>query len=257
MSYKVKLKTFEGPFDLLVYLIESARMDIYDIKVSEITEQYMQYLYQMQKLDVQPASEFMVLAANLIEIKSKMLLPRLDEKGEEITEEDPRSSLVERLVEYRRYKIAAELFSEREDMGFLREAKPQEDISEFIDEPEEILQFDTKQLVNAFETFLGRKKKVSEIRKNYENVQRKKITAEERTLFIKELFKLQPDAKYSFRETVKDAEDRYDIALSFTSIMEMVKQKQVEAEQKVIFGDITVAKGENFDADIKEEDDDK
>ena len=81
MGYKVKIEAFEGPFDLLVYLIESARMDIYDIKVSEITEQYMQYLSMMQELEVNLASEFMVLAAQLIEIKSKMLLPRINSKA--------------------------------------------------------------------------------------------------------------------------------------------------------------------------------
>ena len=255
MGYKVKLKTFEGPFDLLVYLIESARMDIYDIKVSEITEQYMEHLQRMQELDVQPASEFMVLAANLIEIKSKMLLPRLDEKGEEIESEDPRSGLVESLLEYRRYKRAAELFSQMEDQGAMVESKPQEDISAFLDDPEEILQLDTDQLINAFEAFLGRRKKVSEIRKNYENVQKRKITSEERVSFIKMLFRQQPDAVYSFRETVKDSQDKYDIALSFTSIMEMVKQRQVRAEQKALFGDIKVAKGERFDQE--EENNDK
>lgn len=254
MGYKVRLKTFEGPFDLLVYLIESARMDIYDIKVSEITEQYMEYLQRMQELDVQPASEFMVLAANLIEIKSKMLLPRLDEKGEVVENEDPRSDLVERLLEYRRYKKAAELFSEMEDRGALIECKPQEDISAFLEEPEEILQLDTAQLINAFEAFLGRKKKVSEIKRNYENVQKRKITSEERVNFIRMLFTQQPDAVYSFRDTVKDGCDRYDIALSFTSIMEMVKQRQITAEQKALFGDIKVSKGERFDREEEKND---
>ena len=135
------------------------------------------------------------------------------------------------------------------------ESKPQEDISAFLDDPEEILQLDTDQLINAFEAFLGRRKKVSEIRKNYENVQKRKITSEERVSFIKMLFRQQPDAVYSFRETVKDSQDKYDIALSFTSIMEMVKQRQVRAEQKALFGDIKVAKGERFDQE--EENNDK
>ncbi len=252
MSYKVKIQTFEGPFDLLVYLIESARMDIYDIKVSEITEQYLAHLSQMQRLDVKPASEFMVLAANLIEIKSKMLLPRINEQGEEVIEEDPRASLVERLVEYKKYKAAAQAFSELEDEGFLIAEKPQEDISEFLNEPEEILKLDAQKLMNAFETFIGRKKKVSEIRKNYENVQRKKVTAEERNAFIKSLFEQSPAATYSFRDTVKDADDKYDITLSFTSIMELVKQRQLEAEQKRLFGDIKVKKGKSFGCEASE-----
>ena len=111
MSYKVKLKTFEGPFDLLVYLIENARVDIYDIAISEITDQYMAYLEEMQKLDVAVGSEFMVLAANLIDIKTKMLLPRLNEDGQEITEEDPRSQLVEKILEYKRFKQISQMLS--------------------------------------------------------------------------------------------------------------------------------------------------
>ncbi len=252
MSYKVKTQTFEGPFDLLVYLIESARMDIYDIRVSEITEQYLAHLSQMQELDVKPASEFMVLAANLIEIKSKMLLPRINEQGKEMIEEDPRASLVERLIEYKKYKTVARAFSKLEDEGFLVMEKPQEDISEFLNEPEEILKIDAEKLISAFEAFIGRKKNVSEIRKNYENVQKKRITAEERNAFIKNLFELQPDATYSFRDTVKNADDRYDIALSFTSIMQLVKQSQLEAEQKRLFGDIKVKKGKSFGLAISE-----
>ena len=100
MGYKVKLQAFEGPFDLLVYLIESARMDIYDIRVSEITAQYLEYIGNMQQMDVAVSSEFMVLAAELIELKSRMLLPRqpVEEGGTE--PEDPRSELVARLLEY-------------------------------------------------------------------------------------------------------------------------------------------------------------
>ena len=101
--YKVKLKSFEGPFDLLVYLIENAEMSIYDIKISEITNQYLAYLKEMEERDVALASEFMVLASSLIEIKSKMILPRATEDGQEIVGEDPRTELVARLLEYKRF----------------------------------------------------------------------------------------------------------------------------------------------------------
>jgi len=91
MSYKIKLDIFEGPFDLLVYLIENARMSVYDIHVSEITNQYIKYIEEMKALDINLATEFMVLAAALIEIKSKMLLPRIRLDGEGLLEEDPRT----------------------------------------------------------------------------------------------------------------------------------------------------------------------
>ena len=108
MSYKVSLPLFEGPFDLLVYLIENARMSIYDIQVSEITEQYLAYIRGMEEMDLNVAAEFMVLAATLIDIKSRMILPRSTEEdvlGEDV---DPRSELVERLLEYKRFKELAE-----------------------------------------------------------------------------------------------------------------------------------------------------
>ena len=107
MSYKVKLQTFEGPFDLLVYLIENAQMSIYDIEIKSITGQYLEYIKAMQEMDIAVATEFMVLASSLIEIKSKMILPRISESGENMIEEDPRRELVARLVEYKRFKQAA------------------------------------------------------------------------------------------------------------------------------------------------------
>ena len=109
MSYKVKIDQFEGPFDLLVYLIETSEMNIYDIQVAAITRQYMDYIQEMQRLDVEVATEFMVLAAVLIEIKSKMLLPRIKPEGVAGGEGDPREELVERILEYKRFKRAAAL----------------------------------------------------------------------------------------------------------------------------------------------------
>ena len=98
--YKVRIDQFEGPFDLLLYLLENARMDIYDIRVTEITEQYIGYLKEMDELNVEVGSEFIVLAAALIRLKSRMLLPRVTEVDEMIVEEDPRTELAERLTEY-------------------------------------------------------------------------------------------------------------------------------------------------------------
>ena len=98
MSYKVRLQSFEGPFDLLVYLIENAQMSIYDIRISEITRQYLAYIEDMKAMDFNVATEFMVLAATLIDIKSKMILPRATVEGEVLLEEDPRIELVERLL---------------------------------------------------------------------------------------------------------------------------------------------------------------
>ena len=117
--YKVRIDQFEGPFDLLLYLLENARMDIYDIRVTEITEQYIGYLKEMDELNVEVGSEFIVLAAALIRLKSRMLLPRVTEVDEMIVEDDPRTELAERLTEYIQTKKIAEMLQrrEKEDIG--------------------------------------------------------------------------------------------------------------------------------------------
>ena len=113
--YKVRIDKFEGPFDLLVYLLENARMDIYDIKVAEITEQYIDYLKEMDDLNIEVDTEFIVLAAVLIRLKSHMLLPRMNEEGELEIIEDPRLELQGRLLEYMRTKKAAEFLQAAEE----------------------------------------------------------------------------------------------------------------------------------------------
>ncbi len=134
--YKVRIDCFEGPFDLLVYLLENARMDIYDIKVSEITEQYIEYLKEMESLDVEVASEFIVLAAVLIRLKSHMLLPRINEAGEIVFEEDPRADLAKKLAEYVRTKKIAEMLKSREELYSNVFEKPAEDMSKYLDNPD-------------------------------------------------------------------------------------------------------------------------
>lgn len=245
MSYKVKLEFFEGPFDLLVYLIESAKMDIYDIKVAEITSQYLEYMHEIKNIDVDTASDFMVLAANLIEIKSKLLLPKKKTVDESDSEEDPRTDLVQRIIEYKKFKKAAEIFRDMEGVGERVVAKPAEDISEFVNEPLENFIFDGEKLFKVFNSFMGKKKKVEEI-KYYENVKKKKITSQARVGFIRNLFQLNGNKVYDFQSTLEN-DDNYDKALSFTTIMEMVKQKQITAEQNRIFGEILISKGEAFE----------
>ena len=247
MAYKVRLDVFEGPFDLLVYLIESARMNIYDIQVSEITSQYIAYIEEARKMDVNVSSEFMVLAAELIDIKSKMLLPRgpVDQDGE--LPEDPRTDLVSRLLEYKRFKAASQLLREGEERGRMIYEKPQEDISEYTESPDEYLKLDIDQFVKAFDAFLERKKKIEDIRKRYERIERQRVSAEHRMTYIRDMLKDDPGRKVPFLDTVRDRSDKYDIALSFSSVLEMVKQSRVEAEQKRLFGEILVSAGSKID----------
>ena len=238
MSYKIKLDIFEGPFDLLVYLIENARMSVYDIQVSEITDQYMKYIENMKTLDVNLATEFMVLAAELIEIKSKMLLPRMKADGEASLEEDPRTELVQRILEYKRFKAAAELLEIQEEQSQRIFAKPKEDLAPFTKEADEYLNLDLNQFVKAFHLFLQKKKRLEEIKRNYAKVERQKITIEQRIEHIRNMFRLKERKKLSFKDLLTAESNRYEVVLTFTSMLEMIRQKAVVVRQNVNFGEI-------------------
>lgn len=246
MAYKVKLNVFEGPFDLLVYLIENAQMSIYDIKISEITKQYLAYMAALKKLDVPMAAEFMVLASALIEIKSKMLLPRTLPGEDGIIEEDPRTDLVEKLLEYKRFKLLAEMLQQQESRAMGIMEKPQEELSVYTNEPDEYLSLDLRQFLTAFDLFLRKKKKVEEIRKHHIRTEKQRITAEARMEDIRDFFREDPFREADFRELIERRDDKYDIALTFSSVLEMMKEKKLDADQKYIYGDITVKATEHF-----------
>ena len=238
MAYKVKLDVFEGPFDLLVYLIEHAKMSIYDIRVSEITTQYLQYISDMQAQDVSVAQEFMVLAAELIELKSRMLLPKsaADENGEE--EEDPRADLVSRILEYKQYKEMAAFLEEQADVTSHSRTKPQEDLTPFVGDPEELLKTDMNAFVKAFYAFLFRKQRLDEMRRVYERVERQRMSVENRIVQIREMFRGK--TKLMFSEMIREDSSPYNQVVTFMSLLELIKQKDVTATQKKRFGDITV-----------------
>ncbi len=240
MIYKVKLDSFEGPFDLLVYLIENAQMSIYDIKVSEITAQYLGYLEEMKRMDVAVTAEFMVLAAELIAIKSKMLLPRTNTDDQDQYAEDPRSELVEKILEYKRFKKAAEILAAAEEENFRIYEKPQEDISEYLNDPDEILSLDVKQFVNAFNLFISKKQRIAAVKRTYERVERERITMEQKIGFIRGLFGRLGKKTVSFREALNSESDKYDVIVTFASILEMAKNKTVSLRQKVRYGDIFI-----------------
>ena len=234
MAYKVKLDVFEGPFDLLVYLIETAEMSVYDIRISEITEKYLDALRTMEQQDVTVAGEFMVLAATLIEIKSRMLLPGADPAGEEA--EDPRSELVQKLLEYKKAKAEAALLTEQEDYALRIYRKPQEDLSVYTKEPDELLNLDLGAFVRAFEAFLEKKKRIEEMHNRYVRVERERMTLENRIEQIRSFFR--DKRKVTFRELLGGEQTRYNAVLTFMSVLELVRSKALNAWQKVNFGEI-------------------
>ena len=176
--YKVRLQSFEGPFDLLVYLIENAEMSIYEIRISEITTQYLDYIHQMEEQEISVAQEFMVLAASLIEIKSRMILPRTVQEGEDVVDEDPRTELVQRILEYKKFKeISGYLKEQEEHMSHVFD-KPQEDISVYTDNPDEYLSLSLDQFIQAFNLFVKRKQRIEAVRKHYTRVERERSVME-------------------------------------------------------------------------------
>jgi segregation and condensation protein A len=239
MSYKVKLNNFEGPFDLLCYLIENAEMNIYDIRVSQITNQYLSYREGMQLRDPALGGEFMVLAAALIELKSKMLLPRAAEAGG-AGDEDPRSELVMKLLEYRKFESAAAFLMEREERaGFLFE-KPGEDLQPYTNEPDEYLRMDPVRFARAFRLFLNKKQRVDEMRNLYARAEEQRETMETRISFIKGLFTFKNAVKLRFRELLKTPNDRFERVLTFVSLLEMIRNRSISARQNGNFAEITV-----------------
>ena len=245
MAYKVKLDIFEGPFDLLVYLIENAEMSIYDIKVAEITSQYVEYIDRMQKTDVVLAGEFMVLAASLIEIKSKMLLPRLKIDGDEELTEDPRSELVEKLLEYKKFKKAAALLEEQEEYVRHIYTKPQEDLDLYTKGPDYSLNLDLMQFVKAFSLFLQKQKRLEEVKKRYATAERQQFTLEMRLEEIKQFLRGKKKARFS--ELTEPDAPRFQIVLTFLSMLELIRQKTIKVQQNVNFGEITITPRDKSD----------
>lgn len=257
MSYKVNLPIFEGPFDLLVYLIENAQMSIYDIQVSEITSQYLDYIGEMQQRNVNLSSEFMVLAAELIEIKSRMILPRPKLDEELLHVEDPRSQLAERLLAYKRCKKQSEMLAERErEMAGVFE-KPQEDISVYLENPDVYLSLSIDEFAKAFHDFLDRRQRIETVRRDYTRLAREKVSMEDRMGLIQNVFRKNQrggNNEVSFRELIPNHQDRDDVVVSFLSVLQMMRDHYLDARQEQIYGDITVTTGErDFDEAPEEE----
>ncbi len=255
MSYKVKLTAFEGPFDLLVYLIENAKMSIYDIRISEITEQYIAYVKELEHMDFNVASEFMVLAATLLDIKSRMMLPRNEEAvGQSV--EDPRSELVERILEYKYFKECAQRLQESEREAALMYEKPREDISEFLENPDELLNLDIKKFAQAFELFLSKKRREEEVRAHYVRVERDKASMESRIEYIRVKLKdalMHGISKVNMKELIPDRNDRYDIVVTFTSVLQMMRARIITAKQEHLYGDIILDTDVRAGEEIEEE----
>lgn len=197
-------------------------------------------------MDVNVATEFMVLASSLIEIKSKMILPRINAAGEMTVEDDPRTELVTRLLEYKRFKKAAEILQEQEERAGRIFSKPQEDISCFTENPDEYLALDIRQFAGAFSAFIEKKQKLEAVRRQYTRINREKVSMENRITYIAGRLRERIGHVFDFRELVPDKKDKYDTIITFVSLLEMAKERVVNLSQKVLYGDIEVEAGEKI-----------
>ncbi len=233
MNIKFKINEFEGPLDLLLHLIKENKMDIMNIEIECITEQYIQYLNEQEKMNLEIASEYLVMASELIELKSKMLLPNPKVESEEEEEVDPREDLVNRLLEYQAYKEITKVLKEKEELRKEIYTKSPENIKNYVDEnaklPSDITLDD---LVEAFKKYLERKKESKPLKTK---VTTNEISVSSRRLEIKSILKKKP--KVSFFELFSVLNKEYIVA-TFLAILEMAKNKELRITQDKNFDDI-------------------
>ena len=238
MSYKVKLDIFEGPLDLLLYLIKKSEIDIHNIPIAQITEQYLAYLELMEILDLNVAGEFLVMAATLMQIKSQMLLPPEVAPLEEQEEEDPREALVRQLLEYQRFKAAAQNLGElatRQQTFFRRPADGA--VAAVVAGEEPFFEASLFDLLTAFS------KVVKEIPKEtFYQIIKESFTVEEKVRFLREL--LQQQEQVTFQELFGAGRSKLELIATFLALLELIRQRFVAARQQGLFGGILLVKRE-------------
>lgn len=227
---KIRLDIFEGPLDLLLYLIKKNHLNIYDISLADVIEQYLQFLELMKLLDINLASEYLVMAANLISIKSKMLLPQ-EEKNEEQEEEDPREELVKKLLEYERFKEAAQYLRSKEKDRLKYIPRP----SAVPSEKEVYIEASIFDLISAFKNAL------KDIPKDiFFEVIKDEWTVEEKIHDLLHLLIVKD--KISLVELFSSAKNKSEVVVIFLAILELIKLREIIAVQEDLFGPILITR---------------
>ena len=226
-----KINEFEGPLDLLLHLIKESKMNIMDIEIEKITDQYMNYLDLQEKMNLEIASEYLVMASELIELKSKLLLP--NPKNEEGEEEDPREELVNRLLEYQAYKEITKVLQDKENLRKEIYTKAPENIRNYVEEDVSITTDVTlDDLVEAFKKYLERKKETKPLQTK---ITVNEVTVSSRRHDIKNLFRTKK--RVSFFELFPVVSKEYVIA-TFLAVLEMAKSHELTITQDGTFDDI-------------------
>lgn len=236
-KYAIKIDNFEGPLDLLCHLIDKNKMDIYDIKINEIADQYIDYLNHMEEMNLDIASEFVIMASTLIYLKSKSLLPKQEEAEEELTEEE----LIQRIIEYKKYKEIIKKLK----VNYEENSKIYLGIKENIDLPKQEIEkeYDKDLIPNLYKSLL--EKNEEKINKNAENIEKIAITDNYTVASkVKEMFKaLIKNNKFVFNKLFSLKEhNKQEVVTAFSGLLEMSKRDKVNTKQEDLFEDIIVEK---------------
>lgn len=240
-KYAIKIENFEGPLDLLCHLIDKNKMNIYDINLSEITDQYIEYIKEQEKLNLEIASEFLVMASTLLYLKSKNLLPKQEEDEEEITEEE----LIRRIIEYKKFKEISKVLKENYISFSNRYFKGQEE----IELPKRKLEdnFETKLIPEIYKELVERNsEKLNQNAKNIEKI----AIVENYTVAgkVKEMFKvLVKQKRFVFNKLFSiKKHNKQEVVTAFSGLLELSRRNKVETSQEELFGDITVEKAKKI-----------
>lgn len=243
MNLQVKLESFEGPLDLLLHLIEKNKVNIYDIPISEITNQYLEYIRQMQRQDLNVMSEFLVMAATLLDIKSKLLLPV--EEVDEGEPEDPRTELVEQLLQYKMYKFIAYELKDRQidaqrsfykDPSFPKEVLAYE---EPVDMESLCSEINLKKLNDIFQGIMKKQiDKIDPVRAKFGKIEKEEISMEDAIFQLEEFAKSHKE--FSFRNHLMKQNSKMAVIVSFLAILELMKVGKICISQEDLFEDILV-----------------
>lgn len=247
MGIPVKLQVFEGPLDLLLHLIDKNKIDIYDIPIVEITNQYMEYIRAMEKEDLNVMSEFLLMAATLLDIKCRMLLPvEVNEDGEE---EDPRQELVEQLLQYKMYKYMSYELKDRQTDGeriWYKEATIPKEVEEYMEpvDLDELLKgLSLSKLNDIFKDVMKRQNdKLDPIRSKYGKIEKEEVTLPEKLSYVEEYSRLHKH--FSFRQLLTKQASKVQIIVTFLAILELMKVGKITIEQEHTFDDIMITSNE-------------
>lgn len=243
MAIPVKLEVFEGPLDLLLHLIDKNKVNIYDIPIVLITEQYLDYISRMENRNLDVMSEFLVMAATLVNIKSRMLLPKNEAKEEE--EEDPRRELVERLLEYKMYKyMALELKDRQADASRVMFKKPSipdeiKDFKEEVDVEALLCDVTLSRLSKVFQSVIKKQTdKIDPIRSKFGKIEKEEVNQEEKMAYVEEYARIH--GTFLFGVFLEEQTSKMEIIVSFLCVLELMKTGVIKIVQESIFDDILI-----------------